>query len=172
VCYVSNKKKVWACLSEDMDMFVYGCNKVIRYLSLMNHTVVIYDTKEILNDLGITQKELREICILSGTDYNNNLDVSTNMQLYNVLKWFKKYHHCLKKREKEIKTEEIESFYQWLKKNNYIEEYEKLMNIYNMFDIDHNKDHLKEFENIKIMNGNLNKENLKNILKKDGFLFP
>jgi flap endonuclease-1 len=26
------KKKVWACLSEDMDLFVYGCTRVLRYL--------------------------------------------------------------------------------------------------------------------------------------------
>jgi len=73
------KGKVWACLSEDMDMFVYGCPRVIRYLSLLNHTAVIYDMKGILENLGISQKELREICVLSGTDYNslnneNNLD--------------------------------------------------------------------------------------------------
>ena len=37
------KGKVWACLSEDMDMFVYGCPRVVRYLSLLNHTFVIYD---------------------------------------------------------------------------------------------------------------------------------
>ena len=42
------KNKVWACLSEDMDMFVYGCTRVIRYLSLLNHTMVLYDTKAIL----------------------------------------------------------------------------------------------------------------------------
>ena len=66
------KNKVWACLSEDMDMFVYGCSRVIRYLSLLNRTVVLYDTSDILNNLGITQKELREICVISGTDYNYN----------------------------------------------------------------------------------------------------
>ena len=64
------KNKVWACLSEDMDMFVYGCTRVIRYLSLFNRTAVLYDMKGILENLCITQKELREICVLSGTDYN------------------------------------------------------------------------------------------------------
>ena len=28
------KNKAYACLSEDMDMFVYGCNRVLRYFSL------------------------------------------------------------------------------------------------------------------------------------------
>ena len=42
------KKKVWACLSEDMDLFVYGCTRVLRYFSLIGHTVVLYYTKGIL----------------------------------------------------------------------------------------------------------------------------
>ena len=33
-------KKAWACLSDDMDMFVYGCTRVIRHISLLNHTVI------------------------------------------------------------------------------------------------------------------------------------
>ena len=87
------KGKVWACLSEDMDMFVYGCPRVIRYLSLLNHTVVLYHMKTILENLGISQKELREICILSGTDYNSLHDESRNSPaLYTTLKHFKKYH--------------------------------------------------------------------------------
>ena len=86
------KGKVWACLSEDMDMFVYGCPRVIRYLSLLNHTAVIYDTKGILENLGVTQKELREICVISGTDYNSLNDDSKNSPtLYNTLKYFKKF---------------------------------------------------------------------------------
>ena len=85
------KEKVWACLSEDMDMFVYGCTRVIRYLSLLNHTAVLYDVRGILNNLGITQKELREICVLSGTDYNLECNDSTN-NLNNTLRLFKRYH--------------------------------------------------------------------------------
>jgi hypothetical protein len=73
------KGKVWACLSEDMDMFVYGCPRVIRYFSLLNHTIVLYDMKEILDKLGFTQKELREICILSGTD--SGIDINWFKQI-------------------------------------------------------------------------------------------
>ena len=50
---------VWGCLSEDMDMFIYGCPRVLRYLSLLNHTFVLYDTKKILNNLEMNQNELR-----------------------------------------------------------------------------------------------------------------
>ena len=64
------KKIVWACLSEDMDMFVYGCSRVLRYFSLINHTIVLYNMKAILEDLSMSQTEFKEACVLSGTDYN------------------------------------------------------------------------------------------------------
>jgi len=97
------KGKVWATLSEDMDMFIYGCPRVIRYISLMNHTAVLYNLKGILDHLGITQQELRQICILSGTDYNmlNNDEAKNSPTLYSTLKLFKKYFkHRLKHSEK------------------------------------------------------------------------
>jgi 5'-3' exonuclease len=65
-------QKAWGCLSEDMDLFVYGCNRVFRSLDLVNHTVVCYNTKKILYELSLTQKDFREICILSGSDYLTN----------------------------------------------------------------------------------------------------
>jgi len=52
------KEMAWACLSEDMDMFVYGCPRVIRYMSLLKHTVVLYNTIEILKKLNINQNLL------------------------------------------------------------------------------------------------------------------
>jgi len=162
------KNKVWACLSEDMDMFVYGCNRVLRYLSLLNKTVVLYDTKDILNSLGITQKELREICVISGTDYNYNENKSDDnskkaSSLYKTLAYFKKYH----KANSEI------GFYNWLKENtDYIKDYENLLNIYNLFELNQQHTHLTIFENIKIINGPIMKEDIRNIIKIEGFIFP
>jgi 5'-3' exonuclease len=157
------KEKVWACLSEDMDMFVYGCPRVIRYLSLLNHTAVIYDVKGILINLGITQKELREICVLSGTDYNLECDDEKNT-LTNTLKHFKKYH----------KSKSNLQFYDWLNENyeHYIKDYNLLKKIYDMFDLTHNHYNIKLFEKIKICNGSIMKDEMRNILKTDGFLFP
>ena len=162
------KNKVWACLSEDMDMFVYGCNRVLRYLSLLNKTVVLYDTKDILNTLGITQKELREICVISGTDYNYNENKTDDnskkgSSLYKTLAYFKKYH----KEKSEM------GFYQWLKENtDYIQDYENLLNIYNLFELNQDHTHLTIFENIKIINGPILKEDIRNIIKIEGFIFP
>jgi 5'-3' exonuclease len=155
----------WCCLSEDMDMFVYGCQRVLRYLSLMNHTVVLYDTKKILSKIEMTPNELREICVISGTDYNSN----NQANLYTTMKYFKKYKKNLKIHES--KTENL-GFYSWLleENSNYIEIYDietynKICSIFNL------NDYLKEYENIKIVNSCVIRSNVKEILKKDGFIF-
>ena len=158
------KEKVWGCLSEDMDMFVYGCTRVIRYLSLLNHTAILYDTKNMLKSLGISQKELREICILSGTDYNMNLNNNKlDLSLYTVLKYFKKY------RKENIDND----FYDWLNQNTLcITDYPLLKKIYSMFDLSFNNDNLKIFNTIKIINSPIIKNEVKTLLQIDGFIFP
>lgn len=159
------KNKVWACLSEDTDMFVYGCTRVLRYFSLMNHTIVLYNTKGILDELGISQKELREICVLSGTDYNCDSEPS----LYITLKHFKKFH----KETKNKKNLELD-FYTWLLNNtNYIDDYERLKLIYNMFDLNttiNSHENIEIFENISIRNGYIMQQEIYNILANNGFI--
>lgn len=157
------KKKVWACMSEDMDMFVYGCPRIIKYLSLLNHTVVLYDVVEILNKLGITQTQLREICVLSGTDYNMSSDKGAPT-LHNTLKLFKKYNKDA--------TTDCE-FYVWLNQNTkYIKDYELLQKVNAMFDLSSElHDEIQKFEHIKIMNSNISATELKEIMSNDGFFF-
>jgi len=171
------KRKVWGCLSEDMDMFVYGCTNVIRYLSLLNHTVVIYDLKEILNTLKMTQKEFREICVLSGTDYNIKTDDShekCKLNLDKTLGLFKKYY---KQKSQNPTSNQNPSFYDWLAENtNYICDYKLLLKIYHMFDLETDSDlyhtNLHIFDKIKVVNGPIIMDNMKKILKEDGFIFP
>ena len=130
--------------------------------------MVLYDTKDILNSLGITQKELREICVISGTDYNYNENKNDDnskkgSSLYKTLAYFKKYHK---------ENSEME-FYKWLKENtDYIQDYENLLNIYNLFELNQDHTHLTIFENIKIINGPIMKEDIRNIIKIEGFIFP
>jgi flap endonuclease-1 len=163
---LTTKGKVWATLSEDMDMFVYGCPHVIRYLSLLNHTAVLYDMKNILQNLGVSQKELREICILSGTDYNSlNNDIKNSHNLNATLKLFKKYF-------KEKKNQENIEFYDWLLEHtNYIEDYDLLMKICEMFDVINNHISIQVFDSIRIANGPILKREIQEILKTDGFIF-
>jgi len=168
---LSIKGNVWATLSEDMDMFIYGCPRIIRYLSMLNHTAVLYDLKSILQQLGFTQQELREICILSGTDYNsmNDADGNNTHNLHATLKLFKKFF----KERKNNKLSDNDGFYKWLIENtDYIEDYEILTKIYDMFDLSKNHVNVKIFESIRIANGPIIKHDIQAILKIDGFLYP
>jgi flap endonuclease-1 len=159
------KKKVWACLSEDMDLFVYGCTRVLRYLSLFSHTVVIYYVKGIYNELKMTDKEFKEICILSGTDYNFNTD--NNNQKINLkltLKHFNKF--------KESNESNNINFYDWLLFNtDYISDIDLLNKINNMFNLDCDHEKLDIFNNIKIVNGQIRQDEIKNIMKDEDFIF-
>jgi flap endonuclease-1 len=158
------KKRVWACLSEDMDMFVYGCPRVLRYLSLMQKTVVLYEQKSILTELRISQDEFREICILSGSDYNINMD--NKMELYKTLRLFKKY----KKNNNDVNI----NFYKWLENNNNTQiDYEMLYTIKDMFTLvdQHQKEGLKVFEQVKIINGTMRLEDIRDVMEDDGFIF-
>lgn len=157
-----NKKKVWACLSEDMDLFVYGCTRVLRYLSLINHTVVLYYTKGILDELHMTHNEFKEVCILSGTDYNINANGNNDkVCLKHTLKLFKKY-----------KDTNNTDFYKWVLENtDYITDIELLNKIKNMFNINIHNEKLEVFKHIKIANGPIIQQEIENIMKEEDFIF-
>jgi flap endonuclease-1 len=161
------KGKVWGCLSEDMDMFIYGTPNVIRYFSLLNHTAVLYELNGIREKLGITQKELREICVLSGTDYNivQHTDKDTP-NLHTTLKYFNKFTN----------ENTTEDFYEWLLNNTeYIRNMDLLKKINNMFELDninHIDNRLIKFDSINIKNSPINKKTIKEILLTNNFIFP
>ena len=159
VCaYLTIRGIVWGCLSEDMDMFIYGCPYVLRYFSLMNHSCVVYDLNGILRELKINLVELKQIGILSGTDYNRN---EKKINLFIILKYFKKY----KKKNLSI------DFYTWLLENtNFIDNYGLLSKVLDMFNV-MNKEELNIYDKLKLSNCRYDKEKIKFLLKDDGFLF-
>ena len=152
-----NKNLAYACLSEDMDMFVYGCKRVLRYLSLLNKTAIMYDMKDILIELDMNFNDFKNICIISGTDYN----IHNNNDLTNTLKYFKKY-----RKSKEKKN----NFLSWLEENtDYINglEVREISKLFNIDDVPELKNCLKT----KIINSPINISNLKTILEKEDFIF-
>jgi hypothetical protein len=154
------KQKVWACLSEDMDLFVYGCSRVLRYFSLVDHTAVLYSMKGILKELDMSQKVFTDICILSGTDYSSN----GKNNLYLTLDYFANYKHHGKGL----------SFYDWLQINtDYIENIDLLMNTHKLFNIesDKNMKNLHVFNSISIMNGPKKQKEIEEIMEEEDFIF-
>jgi len=162
------KNIVYACLSEDTDMFVYGCSRVLRYLSLTASTVILYDFQEIIKTLGMTTYEFRQLCIMYGCDYlpKNEKQSYKNMTIFNSYKMFKNY-------KDELKNNETQSdFYKWLlSQNNDIHSHvTEASKVIDMFDIS-SYDNLELYDNIKIMNGPIHREQLVEIMQKENFIF-
>lgn len=163
------KKKAWACLSEDTDLFVYGCTRVLRYFSLIAHTVVLYYTKGILDELTMTQKNFKEICVLSGTDYNINANGNNNkVNLRLTISYFRKYQEANRNQD----VTQISTFYEWLRKNTeYIKDIYLLEKINNMFNLEINKEKLALFDKIKIVNGPIRQDEIEKIMAQEDFIF-
>jgi flap endonuclease-1 len=119
--------KAWACMSDDMDMFVYGTPRVLRELSLECQSVLLYNLYSILGDLNMSMKLFRQIMVLSGTDYN----IDETVSLHETLKWYSEYRKwCI------VKHVDVD-FYEWLLRNTkYIQDYSKLKKVYEMFVVD------------------------------------
>jgi hypothetical protein len=179
--------RAWACMSDDMDMFVYGCKRVIRQISLMNHTCMFYHIDSILKDLDMSMDIFRQIMVISGTDYN----IHDNTSLHETIKWYYEYQKYLCKNKGEMQpihhienhknhektinvSDEFNAnanvyFYEWMRCNTkYITDYNKLLNIYHMFILKTN-----HIQNIPLKNIGLkkNQKELEKILEKEGFIF-
>jgi flap endonuclease-1 len=162
----------WACVSDDMDMFLYGCPRVIRHLSMLNHEVVYYDTTQILIDLDMTQEVFNDIAILSGTDYNLNdqKSLSETVRLYMRFREWSNFNPS--RRNTKQKT-----FYEWLIENTtYIENLDNLHHIRRLFDLglflETNKDEFKEVvDSMPFQLREMNMPHLKEVLDEDGFIF-
>jgi hypothetical protein len=159
--YLLKNGKAWACISDDMDMFLYGCKYVIRNVSLMNHTAIYYDTEKILSELDMTENRFCEIMVLSGTDYNMN----SNTCLNETIKWYYEYIKYANN------VNNPYGFYVWLLKNTkYISDYSHLINTYRIFQFNNNTD-LENWDNIEVIENELNNVALKEIMGKEGFVF-
>jgi 5'-3' exonuclease len=154
-----HSNQVYACLSEDMDLFAYGCSRILRHLSLVKHSVLFYDLAEILCQLQMNVQDFRQVIVLSGTDYNK--DEITN--LFDSINWFKAY-----KRHTILCEGDIPTFYEWLLHNSdYIKSPETLRLTYKMFDISR-KELTYNYHN---ENKKINKPHLIQFLAQDGFVF-
>jgi len=68
--YLVKTNLAQACMSDDMDMFMYGCPIVLRHVNIWHGTGVQYTLSTILEEMRVSLHSFRMVCILSGTDYN------------------------------------------------------------------------------------------------------
>jgi hypothetical protein len=113
------KHKAHACMSDDTDMFVYGCPRVLRHINLFDETMTMYNMTQILALLGMTMTEFRQICVVSGTDYTctarNNV-TTFHLHFKLTLQLFKQYKKCAQDAS-ETNDVVAADFYTWLHHN-------------------------------------------------------
>lgn len=163
--YLVNVGIAWACLSDDMDMFLYGCSRVLRNLSLMNHSVMIYDTPKILSDLKLSYEDFLEIAILCGTDYNDGYN-----SLYNTIA----LHNEYKNQDSIIADTEKPGFYDWFIQKSQSEKTLNFKRICNIFDLTTPDDSLVCFSDsfkVDISEKQVNLSKIKDIMRAYGFIF-
>ncbi len=80
VLYENNTIDV--CLSEDMDILVFGCRKMIKF---SNKQIYEYDLNYILDKLNINYDQYIDMCILFGCDYLKSLSKTTPNEIYNSI---------------------------------------------------------------------------------------
>ena len=75
---LSIEKKIY-CMSDDMDMLVYGCNRVLRNVNFTTKTATLYKLDDILKYLDLSYDDFKRLCIVSGTDY-----YKSNKNIFNI----------------------------------------------------------------------------------------
>jgi len=166
-----HKHKTWACLSDDMDMFAYGTAHVLRDFDINAHTATLYSMSAILDDLGISPAEFKMMCVIAGTDYNTrsadaqqspNVNMNMNMNIYKCFAALKAF-----KRNNPNNSTVGVGLNDWINADAKTHEMH-----YNMFDLDHetHQTKFKSFDNIKIMNGKIMQQQVREILNAHSML--
>lgn len=164
--YLVNKDIAWACMSDDMDMFLYSCKRVLRHTSILHHDVLLYDTTEIYNELKLSKTNMTELLLLMGTDYYDSQ--LTKIQSFDqVMTWKKMYDKT---------NRSPQHIYDWFLAQGFISEHDKTVALqtYNLINT--------QYESVKmwwktqntwtVQEGEQNFIELKMFLSEyDGFVF-
>ena len=146
--------QAYACLSEDMDMFLYGCPRVLRYFSLLYYSVVEYELSNILKELDMSLFEFRNLCVLTSTDYN--LHIEPRIDLSDAFVLFEKYKMNIHNN----------SFMEWLLQQDCIRDIHVFQRTMDMFKINPTRLTCKT-----ISKSNYNNTLVRSLLYSHGFIF-
>ncbi len=144
---------VYGVMSNDTDMFAFGCNRILKNLNLTTHHVEFYNLNDVLDKLRMGYEDFKSMCILSGTDYN--------FTDRNIFYFYYRYGRYLSSREDK-------DFVTWLVENRNINEtvYNELINVRDLYDVKKTKP-LANMKFIRIKNKRMNVEMVNRMLFGD-----
>lgn len=158
--YVKNGK-AWACVSDDMDMFIYNCPRVLREWNIYKQEAILYNFHDLKNDLSLQEEShIKTIFALVRNDYCN-----LNISIETAMKWFYEY-------KTEMEERFNNTFVSWLYSKLYINENQcdKLQETIEIFN-NSNNDTMEETVLNKQKKKNIDIETLHQILSPYGFIF-
>lgn len=106
--YMARRGDVWGSNSRDYDNLLFGAPMLVRYLTISaNRRPELIELEKTLDSLGINHRQLVDMAILMGTDYNPGI--------YGVgpktsLKWIKEYGRI--EELPEDKKKQVSPFYE------------------------------------------------------------
>jgi len=87
--YLAVKGDVSAVLSEDSDVLVYGAVKLLTKISTDSGFCIELDRDYIINEMGFTEQQFVDFCILMGCDYNSNVKGFGPVKCFNMINKYK-----------------------------------------------------------------------------------
>ena len=158
---------IYACLTEDTDIIAYGAPRILRYFSLMKHTVVFYDLDQIREELNMTLTNFQHLCVCAGNDY-----IQSNKNIFKLYDLYKEYDAFCNYNNSDSKCAHNQ-FLEWLLNNRYLtlQEYHTRMECVDWYTFKLS-DPFKEIPFKIIKNKHIHRKGLKEILKIAGFVFP
>uniref|UniRef100_A0A6C0CKY8 XPG N-terminal domain-containing protein n=1 Tax=viral metagenome TaxID=1070528 RepID=A0A6C0CKY8_9ZZZZ len=154
--------KAWACVSDDMDLFMYGCDRVLREWNIYKKTTVLYDFELLKKDINIQDTDtFQKIMLLTGNDYyHTHISIEKAIQLYNDYNSDNIYKN-------------IKDFMNWLQEKQYIKEsdLEKIKENLSLFDLPEEVQYIKDCYPKKSNYFSLDYKVMSDILSPYGYIF-
>ena len=144
VCaYFVEKGFAWGCMSDDMDMFVYGCNFVLREWNIHKKTGLLYDRNQIMKELWMKPEYFSPVLLLMGSDYNQEICKNEVISVQTAFKWYDEFmKHVIIGGRSPPDPKNKSSFYDWLENTKKItpENNKKLQTISDMYRVPESMD--------------------------------
>lgn len=80
-------------MSDDTDMFLYGCDMILMNYNPQKLTGQVYLLKPILNTLDISRDDLIQICVMTGTDYLSPFHENSPLPKISITQMFIKFRN-------------------------------------------------------------------------------
>jgi 5'-3' exonuclease len=87
--YLCCHQVVDAVLSDDTDVLVYGTPLFLTKFNMKSDICIELNFMDLLNQLQLTKEQFIDLCILSGTDYNDNIPNIGNEKAYKLIQKYK-----------------------------------------------------------------------------------